>query len=206
MWSMKTGRLPSIERTFVHTRPASLAFGSSNRSASRGCSLDTWMQTFRITSACWLTRRAPSPARWSHRRRGTARSAAVEVDDEPNPAAGDPHADPDLPERRVHQVAVVAAVVRAFALEEQVAAQHGAVRVAGPAADVLGPVVPAEARRAKPVPGVAADEVVALAAGGEESRVWPRHVRRDGCVHAQRGDVPAARRRARSARRHPAAG
>ena len=48
--SMKTGRLPSSDRTLVHSRPASLALGRSNRSASSGCSLARWMQTSRITS------------------------------------------------------------------------------------------------------------------------------------------------------------
>ena len=43
VWSMNTGRLPSIMRTFVHTRPASACDGRSNRSPSRGCSFSTWM-------------------------------------------------------------------------------------------------------------------------------------------------------------------
>ena len=56
MASMNTGRLPSIDRTLVHTSPASSALGSSYKSAMSGCSLDTWMQTLRITSPCWAAR------------------------------------------------------------------------------------------------------------------------------------------------------
>ena len=47
--SMNTGRLPSGDSTLVHRRPASLALGRSNRSASSGCSLARWMATLRIT-------------------------------------------------------------------------------------------------------------------------------------------------------------
>ena len=57
-------------------------------------------------------------------------SAGVEVDHQPDATAGHPDADADLPERRVHEVPVVAAVVRPLALEEQVRAEHGGERVA----------------------------------------------------------------------------
>ena len=49
IWSMNTGRLPSIMRRLVHSSPASSADGSSNRSAISGCSFAAWMMTFRIT-------------------------------------------------------------------------------------------------------------------------------------------------------------
>src|SRR6188768_3140764 len=92
---------------------------------------------------------------------GSAR--VVEVDDEPDPAARHPYADPDAVVLRVHQVHVVAAVVRPLALEEQVRPKNRAVRVARAAAEVLSPDVARVAGGAEPVAGVAADEVAALA-------------------------------------------
>ena len=77
IWSMKMGRLPSIIRRFVHSRPASSADGSSNRSTSSGCSFAAWMTTFRIMPRCSRTPVSAvtarwSPARWSSRRPSAA--------------------------------------------------------------------------------------------------------------------------------------
>src|SRR4029079_19031228 len=69
--SMKIGRLPSIIRRFVQTRPWSSDLGVSKRSTSSGCSFCRWRTTFRITSA-----------------------GVVEVDHEPDAAAHPPHTDP----------------------------------------------------------------------------------------------------------------
>ena len=109
---------------------------------------------------------------------GTAReSGVVEVDHQPDAAVRDPDADPDPVVGGVHQVPVVAAVVGLLALEVQVRAEDGAVRVARPAAEVLAPAVARVARVAQPVAGRPADEVVALVVGREALRVRPRDAR-----------------------------
>src|SRR5829696_2263917 len=202
-WSMNTGRLPSSERTLVHTRPASAAVGMANRSHSSGCSLATWMQTLRITGAWSRTGAGPSPARRS--RWGGRASGVVEVDDEPDPAPGHPDADAGTVVGRVHEVPVVAAVVRLLGLEEQVRAQDGGRCPAGATADVLRPPVAREAGPPEAVVGAAADEVAALVAGRQELGVGPGHLAADPGAQAQRGDVASAGRGAGAARGDPAA-
>ena len=144
---MKIGFLPSSIRTFVQTRLTSAGVGISYRSASSGCSLVMWMTTLRITagsSRCRPARRLrpDGPGSAAHGP-GADRVLArvVEVDDQADAPAGHPDADPDPVVRRVHQVHVVAAAVRLLALEEEVRAEDRRVRVAGAAAEVLGPAV-----------------------------------------------------------------
>src|SRR5204863_2537319 len=111
---------------------------------------------------------------WSLRR--------VEVDHQPDATAGHPHPDADLVEPRVHEVAVVAAVVGALALEVQVRAEDRAVRVARAAAEVLAPAVAGVARTAEAVARGPADEVIALVVDREPLRVRTRDVGADGRV------------------------
>ena len=131
--STKTGRLPFIIRRFVQRRPTSLFPGSSNRSASSGCSLLRWRIALRITDAS-CARAVPSGEGPDGPGLGV-----VEVDDEADPPRRHPHADAHAVVLAVHHVDVVAAVVRLLALEVAVAAQDGAVRVARTAAEVLRP-------------------------------------------------------------------
>src|SRR5215212_12212749 len=123
-------------------------------SARSGCSPLRWMTTLRITGRSCGYERASSSSRWSG-------SGVVEVDHQPHAAARDPYPDPDPVVFRVHEVHVVAAVVWALGLEEEVRAEDGSAGVAGPAAEVLGPPVAREAAGLQPVRGRAADEVVA---------------------------------------------
>ena len=53
------------------------------------------------------------------------RLGVVEVDHQADPSARDPDADPDPVVGRVHQVHVMAAVVRLLALEEEVGGEDG---------------------------------------------------------------------------------
>src|SRR3990172_12295132 len=183
-WSTNTGRFPSRVRMFVHTRSASPGLGTSKRSASTGCSLVRWMTALRITAGG---------------------SGVVEVDDEADPAAGDPDPDAHPVVLRVHQVDVVATAVRLLALEEEVRPQHGGVRVPAPAAQVLCPDVARVARCAKAVAGGAAGEVAADVVDGQLLGVGPRDAGRDPGVLPQGGDVPATGAVGAAARGHQAA-
>ena len=147
MSSMNTGRLPSIIRTFVHSSPASLG-GRQRRTGppAAAARCEAWMTTFRITGRSRARRRrrhrpdGHPPDGPPGERRGP-RSGVVEVDDQADPAAGDPDADAAPVVVGVHEVPVVAAVVRLLALEVQVRAEDRVERVARPAAEVLGPAV-----------------------------------------------------------------
>ena len=118
----------------------------------------------------------------------------------------DPDADADAVVLLVHEVDVVAAVVRLLGLEEAVRTEHGRLGVARPATDVLGPGVVAVAGPAEPVARVAADEVAAVRPERELPRVRPRHLAADALVELQRGDGTAARAAAAAGRGDPAAG
>src|SRR3990172_11639859 len=170
-WSMNTGRFPSRVRMFVHRRSVSPGLGMSSRSARTGCSLVRWMTALRIT---------------------VGGSGVVEVDDEADPAAGDPDPDAHPVVLRVHQVDVVATAVRLLALEEEVRPQHGGVRVPAPAAQVLCPDVARVAGGTEAVTGIAAREVGAQVVDGQLLGVRPGDAGGDPGVLPQRGDVPAA--------------
>src|SRR5215213_7537033 len=150
---MKTGRLPSSVRRFVHSKPWSRAAGVSNKSAFSGCSPLRWMIASRITVGA------------------LASAGVVEVDHEAYPSTRDPHADPRAVVFRVHHVHVMAAVVRLLALEEEVRTEHGGIRIARPTAEILGPDIARVAGGAESIAGVAADEVAALVVHREALRV-----------------------------------
>src|SRR4051812_27701088 len=101
-----------------------------------------WMTAFRITGRCSPRAAAGGPDPMVP----ASRLRVVEVDHEADAAARHPHADPHPVVRRVHEVHVVAAVVRALVLEEEVRAQHGAVRVPAATTEVLGPAIAVVAR------------------------------------------------------------
>ena len=163
---MKTGRLPSIVRRFVQSRPTSPALGHLEQVGEQRLLVveveDGVADHVRIVARAVAVRSDPMVP-----------LGVVEVDDE---RTRPPDTQTPIPTRsylRVHQVHVVAAVVRLLALEEEVRAEDGAVRVAGAAAEVLGPDVARVAGRAQPVAGVAADEVAALVADRELLGVRP---------------------------------
>src|SRR5712671_865973 len=108
-----------------------------------GCSFWTWMITLRIIPGALTSTRV------------------IEVDDEPDAAARDPHADTDAVVLGVHQVDVMAAAVRLLALEEEMRAEDRGRWVAGPTAEVLGPDVARVTGAPESIAGGAADEVVA---------------------------------------------
>src|SRR4051794_19846491 len=115
-------------------------------------------------------------------------SGVVEVDDEADSAAGRPDADPDAVVFRIHQVDVVAAVVRALALEEEVRREDRGPRIAGPTAEVLRPPIARVARRLQPVGRAAADEMAAQILRRQHPGVRTRDLRADPGVELEGRD------------------
>ena len=103
----------------------------------------------------------------------------------------------------VHQVHVVAAAVRPLALEVEVAAEDGAVRIARAAAEVLAPAVAVVAGAAQAIAGVAAAEVGAHVVDGELLGVRPRDLRADPGVEPTAGRRSPARAAADRRRTSP---
>src|SRR5258706_14827468 len=139
-----------------------------------GCSFWTGMFTLRITPG------AVTPTR------------LIEVDDEPDPAARDPHADSDAVVLGVHQVDVMAAAVRLLALEEEMRAEDGGRWIAGATAEVLGPDVARVTGAPESIAGCAADEVVADVPRGQQLGVRSADPRRDRRVDPESGNSPTA--------------
>src|SRR4051794_24952967 len=109
---------------------------------------------------------AAPPAPWS----------AVEIDDEPRPAAGPPDPDPDPVVVRVLDVPPVAAVRRLLGLEHQVRCEDRALGggIAVAAADVLAPVPAQVAGPPEAVARVAVDRVGADALQDQQAGIRPR--------------------------------
>ena len=156
--SANTGRLPSSVRRFVQRSVRSDAVGMLEQVRDERLlvvEVDDDVLDHPVilavrcadVSADWSGQWADRPARparsssWSQAYPCGMFLRVVEVDDEADPSARDPHADADAVVLLVHQVDVVAAVVRLLALEEPVRAEHGRSGTTGAAADVLGPGV-----------------------------------------------------------------
>ena len=99
--SMNTGRLPSIIRRLVHTRPTSDGVGRSNRSTSSGCSfvgVDARRFGSRADASRAGARRVTRPMVPPAMAGRAMRQGGVEVDHQPDAAAGHPDPDADLAE------------------------------------------------------------------------------------------------------------